>query len=60
MNIIARTCMGAIDLYNGCPDLIDAKVVDIKYIRESDHMTELTLQTKNGLEYKITIAEALY
>ena len=56
--MIARTSYGAIDLYNGCPDLIGAKVVDIKYIRESDHMTEITLLKTDGQEYKITIAEA--
>lgn len=55
-NIIARTHIGARDLYNGVPELLGAVVKNIIYGDELT--TTLVLEVKNRKEYSITIKQA--
>jgi len=58
MNIIATTYSGGYDLFNGCPDLLNAKIVDVKYgLSEKEYRTRLTIIDKQGLEHIITICQ---
>lgn len=59
MNIIARAYSGAIDLYHGIPDLLNAIVEDVEYDNTNEeYKTILTLKDANGNLHKITIAKA--
>lgn len=60
MNIIARTHMGAIDLYNGVPDLKGAKIIKVhnNYNIHEDYETMLIIEDKNGTIHTLTIAKA--
>jgi hypothetical protein len=56
--IITRTYSGAIDLYHGLPDLLNAIVIDVDYDnRNEDHMTTLVFKDVKGNEHRISIAE---
>lgn len=56
-NIIARTYMGARDLYHGIPNLKDAVIIDVIY-EEEEYRTTLILRDISGQEHQITIAKA--
>lgn len=56
-NIIARTYMGARNLYHGIPNLKDAIIIDVIY-EEEEYITTLILKDIKGQEHKITIAQA--
>lgn len=58
MNLIATTYSGGYDLFNGCPNLKDAKIVDVEYVEnKDDYITILTILAKNGLEHTIEIRQ---
>lgn len=53
--IIARTYSGAIDLYHGIPNLLNATVVDIEYGDSEECETILVLKGVNDNLHRITI-----
>jgi hypothetical protein len=47
MNIIATTYSGGYDLFNGCPDLLNAKITDVKYgLDEKEYKGQIRLHLK--------------
>lgn len=58
-NIIARTYMGARDLFHGYPDLTGAEVVQtIIHEDAEDYTTTLVLRDVKGIEHKLIIKQA--
>ena len=56
--VIARTYSGAIDLYQGTPDLLKASVVDVEYDNSyRDYRTTLVLKDVKGNLHRIEIAD---
>lgn len=57
MTILAISDSKAIDLYNGAPNLLNAKVKDVIYDKTSDDKcsTTLVLTDENGWTHRITI-----
>ena len=57
MKIIARTYIGAIDLYSGVPDLEDGVVVAVvPHPDSTDYRTDIVIRDKKGNHHTITIA----
>lgn len=57
--IIARTYSGAIDLYHGIPNLLNATIENITYDNtDSDYVTTLVIKDINGNIHRIMIAQA--
>jgi hypothetical protein len=57
--IITRTYSGAIDLYHGIPNLLNATVEEVTYNNEhGEYETTLVLKDINGKLHSIIIADA--
>ena len=57
--IITRTYSGAIDLYHGIPNLLNATIEDITYDNtDSDYVTTLVIKDTKGNLHRIMICQA--
>ena len=56
--IIARTYSGAMDLYHGIPNLLNATIVDVEYDNSHrDYRTTLIIKDVKGNLHRIEIAD---